>query len=96
MKSLASRPSSPRIAQDNQSFSRKGVILGLPLEWDPPSQPGRSTGVEGALVAIDNATGVIKAMVGARDFNLSKFNRATQALRQVGSSFKPYVSHRRY
>jgi penicillin-binding protein 1A len=46
---------------------------------------------EGALVAIDNATGEIKAMVGGRDFNLSKFNRATQALRQVGSSFKPYV-----
>jgi penicillin-binding protein 1A len=47
--------------------------------------------VQGALVAIDNATGEIKAMVGGRDFNLSKFNRATQALRQVGSSFKPYV-----
>jgi penicillin-binding protein 1A len=43
------------------------------------------------LVAIDNATGEIKAMVGGRDFNESKFNRATQALRQVGSSFKPYV-----
>src|ERR1700688_470501 len=51
----------------------------------------QDTGVEGALVAIDNATGDIKAMVGGRDFNLSKFNRATQALRQVGSSFKPYV-----
>ena len=49
------------------------------------------SGAEGALVAIDNATGEIKAMVGGRDFNLSKFNRATQALRQVGSSFKPYV-----
>jgi penicillin-binding protein 1A len=49
------------------------------------------TGAEGALVAIDNATGEIKAMVGGRDFNVSKFNRATQALRQVGSSFKPYV-----
>ena len=42
-------------------------------------------------MAIDNATGEIKAMVGGRDFNVSKFNRATQALRQVGSSFKPYV-----
>ena len=49
------------------------------------------SGVQGALVAIDNASGEIKAMVGGRDFNLSKFKRATQALRQVGSSFKPYV-----
>jgi penicillin-binding protein 1A len=51
----------------------------------------QDSGAQGALVAIDNATGDIKAMVGGRDFNLSKFNRATQALRQVGSSFKPYV-----
>ena len=51
----------------------------------------QDSGAEGALVALDNATGEIKAMVGGRDFNLSKFNRATQALRQVGSSFKPYV-----
>jgi penicillin-binding protein 1A len=49
------------------------------------------SGAQGALVALDNTTGEIKAMVGGRDFNLSKFNRATQALRQVGSSFKPYV-----
>jgi penicillin-binding protein 1A len=49
------------------------------------------SGTEGALVAIDNSTGEIRAMIGGRDFNESKFNRATQALRQVGSSFKPYV-----
>ena len=48
-------------------------------------------GAQGALMAIDNATGDVKALVGGRDFNQSKFNRATQALRQVGSSFKPYV-----
>src|SRR6202140_5642832 len=42
-------------------------------------------------MAIDNATGRIKAMVGGRDFSESKFDRATQALRQVGSAFKPYV-----
>ena len=47
--------------------------------------------VQGALLAIDSASGDIKAMVGGRDFSYSKFNRATQALRQVGSSFKPYV-----
>jgi penicillin-binding protein 1A len=49
------------------------------------------SGAQGALVAIDNTTGGIKAMVGGRDFSESKFDRATQALRQVGSSFKPYV-----
>ena len=51
----------------------------------------QDSGAQGSLLAIDNATGGIKAMVGGRDFNESKFNRATQALRQVGSSFKPYV-----
>ena len=51
----------------------------------------QDSGAQGALMAIDNATGGIKAMVGGRDFNDSKFDRATQALRQVGSSFKPYV-----
>jgi penicillin-binding protein 1A len=51
----------------------------------------QDSGAQGALIAIDNTTGAIKAMVGGRDFNTSKFDRATQALRQVGSSFKPYV-----
>ena len=51
----------------------------------------QDSGAQGSLVCIDNATGEIKAMIGGRDFNESKFNRATQALRQVGSSFKPYV-----
>ena len=51
----------------------------------------QDSGAQGALLAIDNATGDIKAMVGGRDFDDSKFNRATQAMRQVGSSFKPYV-----
>jgi penicillin-binding protein 1A len=51
----------------------------------------QDSGAQGALLAIDNASGDIKAMVGGRDFDESKFNRATQAMRQVGSSFKPYV-----
>jgi penicillin-binding protein 1A len=51
----------------------------------------QDSGAQGALLAIDNATGEVKAMVGGRDFDDSKFNRATQALRQTGSSFKPYV-----
>jgi penicillin-binding protein 1A len=51
----------------------------------------QDSGAQGALLALDNSTGDIRAMVGGRDFEISKFNRATQALRQVGSSFKPYV-----
>ena len=51
----------------------------------------QDSGAQGALLAIDNATGDIKAMVGGRDYQESKFNRATQAQRQTGSSFKPFV-----
>ena len=47
--------------------------------------------VEGAVLAIDNRTGQIKAMIGGYSFERSKFNRATQAYRQVGSAFKPIV-----
>ena len=47
--------------------------------------------VQGAFIALDNATGEIKAMVGGYDFAASEFNRATQAMRQVGSTFKPFV-----
>ncbi|HEY6362096.1 MAG TPA: PBP1A family penicillin-binding protein [Vicinamibacterales bacterium] len=47
--------------------------------------------VEGALLAIDNRSGQVRAMVGGFSFARSKFNRATQARRQMGSSFKPIV-----
>jgi penicillin-binding protein 1A len=47
--------------------------------------------VEGAALAIDNHTGQIVMMVGGESFERSKFNRATQAFRQVGSAFKPFV-----
>lgn len=61
----------------------KGQTLHVTLDQEPT--------VQGALLAIDNATGAIKAMVGGYDWNDSKFNRAVQAARQVGSSFKVYV-----
>lgn len=47
--------------------------------------------IQGALIAMDVHTGAIRAMVGGRDFGKSQFNRATQAKRQPGSSFKPFV-----
>jgi penicillin-binding protein 1A len=60
-----------------------GVPQTIGLEQDPI--------VQGALLAIDNRTGQVRAMVGGFDFARSKFNRATQAKRQVGSSFKPFI-----
>ncbi len=61
----------------------KSTTVEVQLEQQPTAQAG--------LVAIDNASGEIKAMVGGYDFGDSKFNRATQAMRQTGSSFKVYV-----
>lgn len=49
------------------------------------------TSVQGALLAIDPKTGAIRAMIGGRDFRMSQFNRAVQAKRQPGSSFKPFI-----
>jgi len=60
-----------------------GNTARVQLEQEPVAQA--------ALLAIDNPTGEIKAMVGGYDFEESKFNRATQAMRQTGSSFKVYV-----
>src|SRR5688500_17047762 len=68
-----------RVAEVNESAK----IAAVSLEQAPV--------VEGALVAIDNRSGQIRAMVGGFSFDRSKFNRATQAHRQVGSLFKPFV-----
>src|SRR4029077_20180278 len=51
----------------------------------------QDSGAQGSLMAIDNTTGDVLAMGGGRDYALSQFNRSTQADRQTGSSFKPYV-----
>ena len=52
---------------------------------------GAAEYLQGALVALDPTTGAVRAMVGGRDFGESRFNRATQAKRQSGSAFKPFV-----
>ena len=51
----------------------------------------QDSGAQGAVLAMDNTTGDVLAMIGGRDWATSQFNRATQAERQTGSSFKPYV-----
>ena len=65
----------------NQYLARQDSSEGLP----------DSALVQAAFVAMDPKTGHILAMIGGRDFSVSKFNRATQAKRQPGSSFKPFV-----
>ncbi len=60
-----------------------GTTARVDLEEKPTAQA--------AFVAIENSSGGIKAMIGGYSFEDSKFNRATQATRQVGSSFKPYL-----
>jgi penicillin-binding protein 1A len=47
--------------------------------------------IQGALVALDNKTGAILALVGGKDFSKSQWNRAVQAPRQPGSGFKPFI-----
>ena len=56
-------------------------------ERDSPNSPY----LQGAFIAMDPRTGAVRALVGGRDFDDSKFNRAVQALRQPGSTFKPVV-----
>jgi len=58
-------------------------ILNLGLEQEPVAQAG--------LVSLEPSTGYIKSMVGGYDFSKSQFNRATQAIRQPGSAFKPII-----
>jgi penicillin-binding protein 1A len=56
-------------------------------QWQVAQMPQ----VEAALVAVDPASGAVRALVGGFDFNRNKFNHVTQAWRQPGSSFKPFI-----
>ncbi len=57
----------------------------------PAPEPAPNDVLQAALIAMDPATGHVRAMVGGRDFAASSFNRAVQARRQPGSAFKPFV-----
>lgn len=74
------RGASPRFLIKEQ---KEGLPTKIELDQEPE--------VEAALLAIDPRNGEIRAMVGGYDFNRSKFNRAMQAQRQVGSSMKAFV-----
>jgi penicillin-binding protein 1A len=72
-----------QLGSDKGSWVMEGTARKATLEQD--------SGAQGSLMAMDNTSGDVLAMVGGRDYALSQFNRATQSQRQTGSSFKPYV-----
>ena len=67
-----------RLTEDSKTKEQKWILDQMPQ-------------VQGAIVVLDVKTGDIRALVGGYDFQISKFNRATQSRRQTGSSFKPFV-----
>lgn len=71
------------------------IRTSLNLAWQNQAQKvidSYATGsLEGALVSMEPGTGLVRAMVGGKDFNKSQFNRASQALRSPGSTFKLFV-----
>jgi penicillin-binding protein 1A len=76
-------------------LAKEGDIVYVKVTSAGPADPlhvilEQDSGAQASLMAIDNSNGEVLAMVGGRDFALSQFNRATQAERQVGSSFKIY------
>jgi len=71
----------------HQTYEQYLAHVGNSDEGDNPKSPY----LQGAFVVMDPRTGAVRAMVGGRDFDDSKFNRAVQAKRQPGSTFKPIV-----
>ena len=71
------------------------IRTSLNLAWQEQAQATinrhTSGAMEGAIVSIEPGTGLVRAMVGGKDFNASQFNRAAQALRSPGSTFKLFV-----
>ncbi len=70
---------------------RRGALIRVQKDDKGSWQIAQMPQVEAALLAADPKTGAIRALVGGFDFNRSKFNHATQAWRQPGSSFKPFI-----
>ncbi len=83
----------PTVKRTADVLSVGDVVLVDRLETDSGPVYGlrQVPNLQGALVAMDPHTGRVLAMVGGYDHSLSQFNRATQAMRQPGSAFKPFV-----
>ncbi|HEV8230920.1 MAG TPA: PBP1A family penicillin-binding protein [Thermoanaerobaculia bacterium] len=82
-------------ATDASKILKRGDLVTLTVEQKKDGSEAVSLEndpkEEGALLIVENSTGAVRAMTGGYDWTRSKFNRATQALRQAGSTFKPFV-----
>jgi penicillin-binding protein 1A len=74
-------------AYPHTSYERYMAAVSGNEDKETPNSPY----LQGAFIAMDPRTGAVRALVGGRDFDDSKFNRAVQAVRQPGSTFKPFV-----
>ncbi|MSR06699.1 MAG: PBP1A family penicillin-binding protein [Gemmatimonadetes bacterium] len=92
--------SAERAVQDQLTAIESGLVFGPYRHTTYQEYLDQSAGVEagqltpylqGALISMEAKTGAVRAMVGGRDYEDSKFNRAVQAQRQPGSTFKPFV-----
>jgi penicillin-binding protein 1A len=83
-----------RQQQMEKTHSLKDTTYTIEVMDSTDAVPGRKRvyrQIQGALVAIDNRTGNLLALVGGKDFGKSQWNRAVQAPRQPGSGFKPFI-----
>ncbi len=83
-----SRGPAPSTAHD---IVKPGDIIRVRRDEDGNWRLTQIPAVAGALVSLSSNNGAVLALSGGFDFNLSKFNRVTQGLRQPGSSFKPFI-----
>jgi penicillin-binding protein 1B len=80
---------------DLQQAGQRAVTEGLALlerRYRRLAVAARRAALQGALIQLEPQTGAVKVLVGGRDYRLSQFNRVTQAHRQPGSLFKPFVA----
>jgi len=79
------------VAETLAALERRRTAIGDRSRPRARQRPADLAPLQAALIAMDPATGDVRAVIGGRDFGESHFNRASQARRQAGSAFKPFV-----
>ncbi len=91
LQQLAERSLERQLEALEAQLKLKSTLANFVMPAANTPRAGKTPYLQGAVVAIDPRNGYVRALVGGRDWNQSNFNRALQARRQPGSSFKPFV-----